>query len=461
MAQDDYTWLFTKRIDEIKSNDCTYEYNKEKEILTITEDIPFQNFKYSLPDQKYELARNYYSSARIGSRVDELLGEKEEEEKEEKEENPSTAGSTNKYSPMGVLGPDWKGCSHKPEPIKLPSVLECLGPNWMEYFLKPETIKKIIRSVSYQNDLQDCYRKSFRRGMAGTVNDGMAYDFVEISSVNHLGADRQGIIASFRDIRSGLIEKWSLDITSTAPLLDQMLYALYNSNDDCAKKLIIYFEDFRFSNQPDIEVTIENDALKKVFSDISSFTDSVYPIRLETTDAYDEDSNVKIFFFCRQGLISDWQRKIPARQILESKIWNSYYGSFMNSSATKEKHQSNLVEDTSISYPKIPFLVWPEWTEKGLFMMLCADKDCPETNWLIKNKKDALARRYRGCEVKVDMRPGKHYCLLIHLHKAPVADFVESQTLAKFNYALEIREQQLAVIRNVEEIFRDYVPESK
>ena len=94
-------------------------------------------------------------------------------------------------------------------------------------------------------------------------------------------------------------------------------------------------------------------------------------------------------------------------------------------------------------------------------MTLYAHKDCPETNWLLTNKKDELARRYKGCEMQVDIKPSKHYSILIHLHNAPVADFVESQTLAKFNYAREIYDQQMALIRRIEEIFQDYVPVEK
>jgi len=43
--------------------------------------------------------------------------------------------------------------------------------------------------------------------MESVIDDRMAYDFVEISLITHLGDNRQRIIASFRDIRNGLIEK--------------------------------------------------------------------------------------------------------------------------------------------------------------------------------------------------------------------------------------------------------------
>ena len=81
MGQDDYTWLFTKRTENIKYDDCSYAYDKEKEILTITQNLPFQNFKNSSPEEKSNLADDYYRCARIGSWIDELLREKAYEEK--------------------------------------------------------------------------------------------------------------------------------------------------------------------------------------------------------------------------------------------------------------------------------------------------------------------------------------------------------------------------------------------
>jgi hypothetical protein len=133
----------------------------------------------------------------------------------------------------------------------------------------------------------------------------------------------------------------------------------------------------------------------------------------------------------------------------------------MCSPAIKEKYQSNLITDNYMPYAKIPFFVWPEWTEKGLLMKLNAYNDCPETNWLIANKKDELARCYPGCKMKVNIKPSTHYCIDIQLHEAPVADFIESSTKAKFIYASEIHEQQLDLMRHVEKIFQDYAPESE
>jgi len=449
MGQDDYTWLFAKRTENIKHDDCSYEYDKEKEILTITQDLPFQNFKNSLPEEKSGLADDYYHRARIGSWIDELLGEKADEEKDE---NPSIVDNLSKqFSLPEAVGPDWKECSHESEPTNLPSVLEFLGPDWKEYFLKPEAIKKIIWSVSNKNEVEDCHKNRSMRKVAEIIDDGMAYDFVEIISATQLGADRQRIISLFRDIRSGLVEKWSLDITSTAPLLDQLFYALYDSNDGCNRKIMLYFKDPIDSNEPDPEIKVEKDVIDDVFRDVFSFTDTIYPIQVITTYSYDVESNFEIFCFCGAYLGVGRQGKIPSRSILESKIWDSYYSSFARSSALREKPL----------YLNISFHVTPKWTEKGLSMMIYARSACPETNWLITDKKDELARHYPGYEMKVVMEPGTHYCIDIKLHESPVHDFIESSTRTKYNYAMEIHRQGLDLIGHLKEIFQDYVPEAK
>ena len=460
MDQDDYTWLFTKRTENIKDDDYSYVYDEEKGILTITDDLPFQNFKNSLPKAKSNLVDSYYTLARIGSWIDELLREKEEEEEDEP---PSAADDAKNKILIEAFGPDWnKKRLHKPEPepINLPSVLEFLGPDWKKYFLKPETIKEIIRHVRRQDEMQNDLRNYLSRERAGTVDDGIAYDSVEISSVTQLGCDRQRVIAQFRDIKSGLIKKWSLDITSTAPLWDQIFYALYDSGADCTRNIILYFEDLtdRYESGPEIDV--DKDAMAVVFYSIFSFTDRVYPIHVQTTSH--EKDNIKIYFFNYPiSTGADGREKIPSRSLFENSIWEIYYSSFMHSSAIKEQYRSKLITDTDTPYAKIPFYVWPEWTEKGLLMRLSAESDCPETNWLITDKKAELAGRYPGREIEVKMKPYTHYCIDIQLHNAPVSDFAESPTRAKFNYASEIREQQLDLMRHIEEIFQDYALEAE
>ena len=152
---------------------------------------------------------------------------------------------------------------------------------------------------------------------------------------------------------------------------------------------------------------------------------------------------------------SNGQRKIPSRTEFERSIWNSYYSDF------EKAYKSRLITNTSFPYAKIPFCVWPEWTEKGLFMRLYAAYEHPEMKLLMRDKMKDLIRRYPGCEMKVTMESGLPYCIDIQLHEAPVTDFVESPARAKFNYASEIREQQLSLMHYVEEIFHEYVAESE
>ena len=419
MDQDDYTWLFTRRTDEIKHDNCSYEYNNETGTLTITEDVPFQNFRNSLPKAKSDLADDYYGRARIGSWIDELLREKEEEQGEHSGE---ADGSSNMPSFMETFHSESKECSNETEPIKLPSVLEFLDPDWKEHFLKPETIEKIIQVVIYQNELRDYhFAKRSSRGREGIADDTMVYDFIEIISISDLNDSRQRIVASFLDIESGLFENWSFDITSAAPQWDQLFDALYNTDHDCAKKLILYFEGLENQNESDPEIEVEKETLERTLYDITSFTDSIYSIQVKTTDSYDEENNIDVWLFNNPPSAGiGRRRKIPSRSIFENGIWKSYYDIFEYSSAIRGRNQ-NVVTS---------FRVMPEWTEKGLSMRIYAYNDCPETNWLLTDKKDELARYYSGCEMKVVMEPGIHYRIDIQLHSAPVHDFIESSPLA-------------------------------
>jgi len=85
MDQDDYKWVFKRRADSIKEDGCSCEYDKEMRLLTITEDLPFQNFKYLLPEEKSNLAGKYYHRLRISSWIDDLLLEKNGGEEDKKQ----------------------------------------------------------------------------------------------------------------------------------------------------------------------------------------------------------------------------------------------------------------------------------------------------------------------------------------------------------------------------------------
>ncbi|MDD4464570.1 MAG: hypothetical protein PHR86_10065, partial [Desulfobacterales bacterium] len=54
----------------LKHDGSLYKYDEENQTLIITEPVPFQNFIYSLPDIKYDLAENFYKSVRMGAWLD-------------------------------------------------------------------------------------------------------------------------------------------------------------------------------------------------------------------------------------------------------------------------------------------------------------------------------------------------------------------------------------------------------
>lgn len=455
LSQNEYEWLFTNHADEIKEYNCSYEYCKEYHELTITQLIPFQNFNYSLPKDKYRLAENFYHSARIDVfLVEELLGDMEAEEPEE---NPQIKAVCPSETVPQKMDFKYEEESEETEPDIRPSVIEVLGPNWKKHFQKSKTIKKILVAVAESDSITSHNRRGWRKE-SGNINDRCAYKFIKVNSVTQIGTNREIIIASFMNKESGLIEKWSIDV-SPFPTLDQMMYVLYDVQNDCARKIVIYFKDFGTGNVTDPEIKIENEAATCISDNVSSYSDSVYDIWTIVIHSYSKKGKFEITFLAYPR--SSTRRKVPARSVFESEFWDSYYYHFVTDIKLKDKERSDskLIADLGQPYSKVPFLVKPEWTEKGLFMRLYAISDCPETNWLMKFKMDELKRRYNGRDLQRFIEPYAHYCIVINLHEAPVSDFIESSALAKFNYASDFRKQQLDMIRDIEEIFQDYVPE--
>jgi len=74
--QDDFIYLFTKRHDELPSDDCSYD--KKNNLLTITINIPFRNFSNSLPKNKRYMADDYYRNVRIGTWIKDLIAEQDD-----------------------------------------------------------------------------------------------------------------------------------------------------------------------------------------------------------------------------------------------------------------------------------------------------------------------------------------------------------------------------------------------
>jgi len=334
------------------------------------------------------------------------------------------------------------------------SIMEYFGPDWKEYFAKPETIHEIIKEVACQKSLQE-RRKS---------NNKIYHEFISISSKTDLGSDRLKMTVMLREIKTGLTEKWIFDIISTAPSWEQILDTLYCPDDDCAGRIIIYCENLikELSDKNSIERSIDYWMRYSLLWDIYEFSKNIFLIY---ATAYIECAAEDDIFFCFTSMqpngSSERRKNIPVRSKFENTIWDMYYSKFKQSAVIEKPLQSKLITETFDEKIKIPFCVMPEWTDKGLFLLLYAVYECPKTLWLIEKKKDELARRYPGCEMKVNMKPGTHYCIDIQLHDAPVADFVKSSTTAKFNYASEIRKQHLDLMKHIKDIFQDYVTESK
>jgi hypothetical protein len=455
--KDDYEWLSDNGTEYLKHDGSVYKYDEENQTLIITEPVPFQNFIYSLPDIKYDLAENFYKSARMGAWLDDLLGEKEVEEAD---------GHTDiSESPSQVFCPKTKpdidsveGTIKKTEPIICPSIINLLGRNWKKYFLKPKTIRDIIKAVNLKDQLNSVSRERQKNRTPDKYDKFMNYNFIEKDYVIDVDENRERIIATVEDIESGLFEKWAIDVSSS-PKLDQVFYALDSSADDCIRKIILFFKDHQNANQPDPEVKVENEAIEEILYNISSYSDSMYIVWATVTESHDNKNEFEILYM--PGLTSFKRERLPSRPVLEGKILESYYYKFIIELKDSKTSLPKLVTDLDYPYSKIPFEAWPEWTEKGLFMRLYASHDCPETNWLYKFKMNELAKRYQGCDIQIDIKPSTHYCILVQLHASPVTDFIESSTLAKFNYAQNIRRQQMDMIRHIEEIFRDYMPEAK
>jgi hypothetical protein len=80
---DDFIWLFTKKIDVMKNDSYSCEYDKGKSLLTIKDDTPFQNFKNAMHKDKLNLSHDlFYHYARFGTFIKyDLLDERRKDEK--------------------------------------------------------------------------------------------------------------------------------------------------------------------------------------------------------------------------------------------------------------------------------------------------------------------------------------------------------------------------------------------
>ncbi|MEI7637911.1 MAG: hypothetical protein WCJ37_11440 [Syntrophus sp. (in: bacteria)] len=345
-----------------------------------------------------------------------------------------------------------------PESSNTPSVLEVLGPDWKEYFHKPETINRIVQEALKEKYLRIPYRyASSQRKKVGPLDYKMTHDFVDISSVTQLGENRQRVIALFRDIRSGLIEKWSVDVTSTAILWEQIRDALYCPDEDCAGRVIMVFEDSSDLPDSDPVIEVENNALRYLRDDTIRIEDKIYYFHATIEKSGGEKSNIQ--FSCPgspQNLGANRRKKNPPLSVFKETTWKWYRAAI--DSIVNTSYVSKLIANSCFHDGNIPFIVSSRWTEKGLFMWLFNLYDRPEVFWLIKDKKDEIARRYPGCKIKVKMKEGLTYYIEIQFNKESVVGFIELSATEKVIRALKICEQEFELIRHIEEIFKDYIP---
>ncbi len=352
--------------------------------------------------------------------------------------------------------------SKSSESNKKLSVTEYLGPDWKEYFKKPKVLMRIMKAVTWTRNFKNSHRFNARREAITKkmFKNKKTHDFVSVDAVTDLGTNRQRLIVILREIKTGLNEKWVLDITLTAPKAVDLLDALYCSEEDCEGIVILYCDDIPNIHEP--EFNIEKEALSDLLSEMSHITNNIYSVLVDIDCECDEVNNMNLRFGLRspQGLMSyKERRKINPRIELESSIWDNYYAAFM--AETKIKcYESQLISDQY--HGSIPLLAVPIWTEKGLFMRIeIMEVQIEEVTRLVIKHKEELVRGYSGYKMEVKWKSGIPYHIDIQLHNTPVADFVEGSTKAKINYASEIREQQLKLMHHIEEIFQDYTPESK
>jgi hypothetical protein len=332
-----------------------------------------------------------------------------------------------------------------PETSDKLSIMEFIGPDWKEYFMKPETIKMIVQVALSQR---------------GISEDKRTHDFIAVDSVTQLGADRQRIIILVRKNKGGLIQKWSIDITSTTLLWEQIFDALYGSDDDCAEKILLFFEPLIDSTVYETEIRVDYLTRFVMLHKSLDFSKTISSIYVRIDEECAEKKDVALCFVPQPPNIGLHKReKVPSRSAFESSIWSCYYDHLMRF-IIGEVYESQWVTDHLQESSKIPFFVRPGWTEKGLFMRLFGVCDHPKNVWLMTENHKELIRRYPGCKMKVTVEKGVPYRIDIKLHDAPVKDFIISSTLAKFNYALEIRKQQMDLMHHIEEIFQSYTPES-
>lgn len=326
------------------------------------------------------------------------------------------------------------------EESKRISVLEYLGNNWKEYFYKPETMQKIVGNI-----LQQMKCKSIV-----SDHDEVGYEFVEISSITDLGPERQRMIVLFKNLKNELIEKWSIDITTETPSWNQILYALYDDNS-CDKKIILYFKNLLLADNASMVTLMDERNMLIKISEIAQRTEKIFAINVDITDSFDENSKTSLEFALGPTvLFSDRRKKIPSRSIWESSIWSYYYVFFET-----EPRMQDFIADLIRRYEKMYFSIDTKWTDKGFFMLVYADYELRRKNWLQEDKIKKLADYCPAYKIKAKNKLKKPH-IEVQISNKPVLDFIEASAHDKFNYAYDIRKQQMELLMFLCVIFEDF-----
>lgn len=332
------------------------------------------------------------------------------------------------------------------------SIEEQFGPDWQNFFTTPECIEEILAAISRRKYLRES-SESFRV-LEGEKSDCSlqltpTHEFVSFISATKVNEERFSIKASFKSLETGAEEKWMIEIAKEAPSWEQIVYMLYGEGLDCAVKILFCTKDPFGDSEP--ERHMENLALDYVIDCILRCSESFhhfYVIR-------EPDEVPDIMFISAHSLI-DRRRKIPTRLEMEKLIWEYYFRSYL---LTFKYYESPLITDRNLHQSNPPFFVTPRWTEKGLIMRIHGKQESPESVWFMQNCKEEIMMLYPGCKIKIHAK-SKIPCIMdIRLDRVPVWDFVEATSDYKLKYAEDIRDRQMTLIHQVEDIFRNYKPD--
>lgn len=332
------------------------------------------------------------------------------------------------------------------------SIEEQLGPNWQEYFTTPECMQGISAAISfhkYSRELSEIISALKGKEYDHSLQPTIEHEFVSMVSATKVNEERLSIKAVFKSLGTGTEEMWIIDVAKEAPTWEQILDIFYGEGQDCAVKILIYTKILYGDRDP--ERHIENRALEYFVHFVLECSEDLYQLFM----VRDPDSVPDIIFISSNPFV-DRRRKIPNRLEMEKLIWDYYFDSYLH---TFKYYESSLITDRDLYKSKTPFFVTPTWTEKGLIMRIHGKQGSQENAWFMQNCKEEIMKLYPDCKVKIHVK-SKIPCIMgIRLDRVPVWDFVEASSDYKLKYAEDIRNRQMLLIHQVEDIFRNYKPD--